>query len=103
MTERHGNNPIDTRVRMVRSQVFFGHATGNMASILIGWVLLTWVLHSGGVEAATLRVWGGLLVATALIVSLYDRKIAREGVTDENHDQRVRTRSLLGVATFASI
>jgi diguanylate cyclase (GGDEF)-like protein len=92
---------IEQRVQMARGRVFFGHATGNMVSILIGWVLLTVVLSTGGVSDGALLTWGGLLVVTALVVSLYDRKVAREGITKYNHLRQVRIRSALGIVVVA--
>lgn len=89
---------IEQRVLLVRSRVFFGHATGNMVSILIGWVLLTFVLRSGGVGDDVLKIWGGLLVVSALCVSLYDRKIERSGIDTANPLRQVRIRSILGLA-----
>jgi hypothetical protein len=75
---------IVDRVQLVRIRIFFGHANGNMASVMIGALLIATVLHSGGVSLRTLAVWGLAIGLASAGVLLFERYVARVGVTVEN-------------------
>lgn len=75
---------IVDRVQLVRIRIFCGHANGNMASVMIGALLIATVLHSGGVSLRTLAVWGLAIGLASAGVLLFERYVARVGITMEN-------------------
>lgn len=89
---------LDDNVQLARIRIFFGHASGNMASILIGAVLIAVVIHSGGVSLATLGVWGVLLCTASAGVLLVESRVKKTGVTAGNCRQLVNLRIGLGAA-----
>lgn len=72
------------RIELERIRIFFGHAAGNMVSILIGAVLITVVLRMGGVTLSSLAVWFVLLGLVCAGVFLFERHVARVGVRPDN-------------------
>lgn len=76
--------PADERVELERIRIFFGHAAGNMVSILIGAVLIAAVLRMGGVALSALAVWFVLLGIVCAGVFLFERHVARVGIRPDN-------------------
>jgi diguanylate cyclase (GGDEF)-like protein len=86
----------DERVRLNRIRILFGHANGNMASIMMGALLIAIVLYSAGVEVPVLVAWGLFLGAISIWVLLFERRVQRIGLTAENCQGLARTRIWLG-------
>lgn len=87
---------LEDRVRLVRVRIFFGHANGNMLSIMVGAVLMIVVLHGGGVAMPTLVAWGLLVGVASAGVSLFERHVARVGISGDNCRRLARIRIGLG-------
>lgn len=96
MNSPSGLSALEDRVRLVRVRIFFGHANGNMLSIMIGALLMIVVLHGGGVAMPTLMGWGLLVGVTSAGVSLFERHVARVGITGDNCRRLARIRIGLG-------
>lgn len=91
--------PLDDRVPLVQVRIFFGHASGNMAAVIIGAILVAVILYDGGVEPGTLGAWGLLLAGASARVSLFERHVARVGITAENCRRLVLARASVTAAT----
>jgi len=72
------------RVQLERIRIFFGHAAGNMLNVLVGAVLIAIVLRMGGAHLSVLATWFLLLAAVCAGVPLFERHVARVGITAEN-------------------
>jgi diguanylate cyclase (GGDEF)-like protein len=96
---------IVDRVELVRVRIFFGHANGNMASVMIGAVVIALVLHNGGVALRTLGAWGLAIGLASAGVLLFERYVGRVGVTVENCRQLAYVRIGLGagIALFYGV
>jgi diguanylate cyclase (GGDEF)-like protein len=90
--------PRDERVRLNRIRIFFGHANGNMASILIGAVLIAVILYSAGVTIPIIVAWAILLSAFSAAVVLFERHVQALGLTVANCRRLARNRIGLGAA-----
>lgn len=77
------------RVQLERVRVFFGHAGGNMLNVMAGAVLIAIVLRMGGADPSVLATWFLLLAAVCAGVPLFERHVARVGITAGNC-QRLR-------------
>lgn len=93
---------LDDNVQLARIRIFFGHASGNMASILVGAILIAVVLHSGGVSLPTLGVWGLFVCAASAGVLLVERRVKKTGVTAGNCQRLVNLRIGLGAGIALS-
>ena len=93
---------LEDRVRLVRVRIFFGHANGNMLSIMIGAVLMIVVLHGGGVAMPTLLAWGMLVGVASAGVSLFERHVGRVGISGDNCRRLARIRIGLGAGIALS-
>ena len=93
---------LEDRVRLVRVRIFFGHANGNMLSIMIGAVLMIVVLHGGGVAMPTLLAWGMLVGVASAGVSLFERHVGRVGIGGDNCRRLARIRIGLGAGIALS-
>ena len=82
----------DERVYLNRVRIFFGHANGNMASILLGAVLVAIILFNGGVAPAIIAAWAVLLAAACSGVVLFERRVARAGIDADNSRRLARIR-----------
>ena len=58
MTLPSSATSLDDNVQLARIRIFFGHASGNMASILVGAILIAVFLYLGVGPLPTLGVWG---------------------------------------------
>ena len=74
----------DERVELERIRIFFGHAAGNMANVLVGAALIVIVLRMGGADISALATWFLLLAAVCAGVPLFERHVARVGLTASN-------------------
>ena len=93
---------LDDNVQLARIRIFFGHASGNMASILVGAILIAVVLYSGGVSLPTLGVWGLFVCAASAGVLLVERRVKKTGVTAGNCQRLVNLRIGLGAGIALS-
>ena len=93
---------LDDNVQLARIRIFFGHASGNMASILVGAILIAVVLYSGGVPLPTLGVWGLFVCAASAGVLLVERRVKKTGVTAGNCQRLVNLRIGLGAGIALS-
>lgn len=94
--------PLEERVELERARIFFDLARGNMAAMLMGAMLVTLVLHLGGVAWQSLLIWGLLLSLACAVVLLFERHARRVGVTSANGRRLMHRRVALGgvVALF---
>ena len=102
MTLPSSATSLDDNVQLARIRIFFGHASGNMASILVGAILIAVVLYSGGVPLPTLGVWGLLVCAASAGVLLVERRVKKTGVTAGNCQRLVNLRIGLGAGIALS-
>lgn len=102
MTLPSSATSLDDNVQLARIRIFFGHASGNMASILVGAILIAVVLHSGGVSLPTLGVWGLFVCAASAGVLLVERRVKKTGVTAGNCQRLVNLRIGLGAGIALS-
>ena len=72
------------RVQLERIRVFFGHAGGNMLNVMAGAVLIAIVLRMGGADPSVLATWFVLLALVCAGVPLFERHVARVGITAGN-------------------
>ena len=72
------------RVQLERIRVFFGHAGGNMLNVMVGAVLIAIVLRMGGADPSVLATWFVLLALVCAGVPLFERHVARVGITAGN-------------------
>ncbi|MGB7988633.1 MAG: diguanylate cyclase [Candidatus Methylophosphatis roskildensis] len=72
------------RVQLERIRVFFGHAGGNMLNVMVGAVLIAIVLRMGGADPSVLATWFVLLALVCAGVPLFERHVARVGITASN-------------------
>lgn len=102
MTLPSSATSLDDNVQLARIRIFFGHASGNMASILVGAILIAIVLYSGGVPLPTLGVWGLFVCAASAGVLLVERRVKKTGVTAGNCQRLVNLRIGLGAGIALS-
>ena len=102
MTLPSSATSLDDNVQLARIRIFFGHASGNMASILVGAILIAVVLDSGGVSLPTLGVWGLFVCAASAGVLLVERRVKKTGVTAGNCQRLVNLRIGLGAGIALS-
>ncbi|MFZ2971192.1 MAG: response regulator [Ferribacterium limneticum] len=88
---------VDERIRLVRTETFFGHAVGNMVGILLGGAIFSVVLHKAGTAAETCAAWFALLVLMTGGVAIYERYVRKVGLTPENANGFLRTRFRMGI------
>lgn len=86
----------DERVQLNRIRIFFGHATGNMVSIMMGAVVIGFVLYGAGVGIRIVATWGLVLGAICAGVLLFERHVQRLGLTAGNGQKLARIRIWLG-------
>jgi diguanylate cyclase (GGDEF)-like protein len=106
--ERPSSGLLDDRIYINRVRIFFGHATGNMANIFIGALLIASVLRSGGTSDQALAIWLGLLILPTIAVAIFERHVRNTGIAVDNANRFVRIRIgmgalvgfLYGVAVF---
>ena len=74
MTDIHPEEvpTLSDRTTLERIRIFFGHAAGNMFSIVVAGVLIAVVLRSAGVADALLMWWFGGLVLASVAVIFYE-------------------------------
>ena len=70
-------DPVDApslsdRTTLERIRIFFGHAAGNMFSIVVAGVLIAVVLRSAGVSDTWLMTWFSGLVFASVAVIFYE-------------------------------
>jgi diguanylate cyclase (GGDEF)-like protein len=87
---------IEERVRLERVLLFFGHAKGNMAGILVGTLLIGIVLHIGGAHPHALAAWVGLIGISWFSVVRFEKKIEHTVITASNCQRLLRMRITLG-------
>ena len=63
---------LSDRTLLERTRVFFGHAAGNMFSIVVAGVLIAVVLRSAGVGDTALMAWFSGLVLASVAVIFYE-------------------------------
>jgi diguanylate cyclase (GGDEF)-like protein len=63
---------LSDRTLLERIRVFFGHAAGNMFSIVVAGVLIAVVLRSAGVDDTWLMGWFSALVLASVAVIFYE-------------------------------
>ena len=88
---------VEERIRLVRTETFFGHAVGNMVGILLGGAIFAMVLHKAGTAAETCLAWFAVLVLLTSGVAIYERYVRKVGLTPENADRFLRMRFRMGI------
>jgi diguanylate cyclase (GGDEF)-like protein len=63
---------LSDRTTLERIRIFFGHAAGNMFSIVVAGVLIAVVLRSAGVSDTWLMTWFSALVFASVAVIFYE-------------------------------
>ena len=92
---------LNDRVRLIRIQRFFHNAAGNPLGLGVGGVLLALVLRSAGVPDGALQVWLALLLLASVVLSAFQRYVARVGVSHANAERFFRIRAGLGTLNCA--
>jgi diguanylate cyclase (GGDEF)-like protein len=101
-------DPVDSpslsdRIALERIRVFFGHAAGNMLSLVVGGILIGAVLRSAGVTDLVLGGWFGALLVGVVTVSSYEAWMhGRPAQSVQAARRMLRTRIVLG-ALVASV
>jgi len=86
----------DNRLKLERVRIFFGLATGNMPSIVLGALLIATVLHNSGVPLVVNCIWLMLLIMFSVMAVAYERHVQKIGVSTDNADILLRKRMVLG-------
>jgi PAS domain S-box-containing protein len=100
MDIRENSARLEERIRLERILLFFGHARGNMAGILVGTLALGLVLKMGGANPDALAIWTGLVGASWFAVVRFEAHVQRTLVTVSNCERFLKIRIALG-ATVA--
>lgn len=96
MEQSTPNSSLNDAVRLERVRIFFGHAIGNMAGILIGSLLLGAVMYQGGVDHTVLALWFTALTFIVIAILAYQHHVRLVGLSDENCDRKLRIRIGIG-------
>ncbi len=89
---------IEDRVYLERVRLFFGHAVGNMASAMVGAVLIAAVLKSGNVATNKILYWLATIFSFSLVVAYIERLFTKSTLTIENARKWVWARIVSGSA-----
>lgn len=88
---------LSDRTLLERTRVFFGHAAGNMFSIVVAGVLIAVVLRSAGVGDTALMSWFSGLVLASVAVIFYEAWVHGQPLETVATARRVlRWRMVLG-------
>ncbi|MBL8428983.1 MAG: response regulator [Dechloromonas sp.] len=88
---------VKERIRLVRAEIFFGHAVGNMVGILLGGAIFCVVLYQAGVSNERSGAWFSILAMLTGAVALFERKVRKIGLTPENANELLRMRFRMGI------
>jgi PAS domain S-box-containing protein len=100
MEIQENSPPLEERVRLERILLFFGHAKGNMAGILLGTLVIGFVLNIGGANPGALALWTGLVGVSWFAVVRFEIHVQNTRVTASNCQRLLQIRITLG-ATVA--
>ena len=92
----------DERIRLVHAETFFGHAGGNMPSILAAAGIFCLIMSGAGVPKAIYLTWFIALLLFTGSVTLFERYVKKIGLNSENADRLVRLRFAMGVLISAT-
>ncbi|MBP8271377.1 MAG: diguanylate cyclase [Sphaerotilus sp.] len=87
---------LQSRVDLERTRIFFGHARGNMLSMLVGAAAVAMVMFMGGVPSWALSVWGVLFCSACAAVLWLEHQVLRAGLHQDNHRRMLRIRIAIG-------
>ena len=87
---------LEDRIRLVRVQAFFRNAAGGQASSVISAGLSSLVLALTGVSLVSLVLWFCAIAATSLVIFLFERRVGRIGLRQENFERLFALRMALG-------
>lgn len=89
---------IHHHVELERVRTFFGHTRGDMASLLLGALLISLILFESGTKALSLALWLITTNVVVLITMRFEQGVKRTGVTAENCQRLMRQKFILGGA-----
>lgn len=101
MKSSQNKKDLDRRVRLELIRTFFNNARGNSVLLAGGGVLFVGLLDQEGVSGILFLPWLGLLWLLCASVFLFERKVARVGITADNATRLYRIRIGLGAAVAA--
>ncbi|WP_338416339.1 diguanylate cyclase [uncultured Sphaerotilus sp.] len=91
---------LQARVDLECARIFFGHARGNMLSMLAGASAVAVVMFTGGVSLRDIGLWS-LLFSTACAGVLWlEHRVQRHGLYGHNYRRLLRIR--IGIGAIAS-
>jgi len=98
----------EDQAQLERIRIFFGHAKGNLMSLLLGGAIIDAVLHSGGTSLLAILCWDVVLVLAVIAAWMLESHVLRTGVSRDNaqgfYKLRVRMGALIsfvyGVSVF---
>jgi len=95
--EKYMNNlNINDRVYIKRVELFFGHAVGNVISLLIAAAFTSIILLSSGVPYQSVLIWFSLLSIFCIFISLVEMAFNRSKLTIDNASRWIKLRIIPG-------
>ncbi|MEX8495282.1 GGDEF domain-containing protein [Sphaerotilus sp.] len=91
---------LKARVDLERARIFFGHAKGNMLSMLAGAGAVVAVMFTGGVPLPHIGVWSLLFSVACAGVLWLEHHVQRYGLYSHNYRRLLRMR--IGIGAVAS-
>ena len=68
---------FEERVRLIRIETFFGHATGNMLGITIATLVFAFVLYDAGQAPLVWGTWALLVLCLAASLAIFEQGVAK--------------------------
>jgi diguanylate cyclase (GGDEF)-like protein len=87
---------LPSRVDLERTRIFFGHAQGNMLSMLVGAAAVATVMYTGNVSSWALGLWGGLFCSVCAVVRWIEHHVQHTGLRHDNHRRLLHIRIAIG-------
>jgi diguanylate cyclase (GGDEF)-like protein len=91
---------LQARVDLERTRIFFGHAKGNMFSMLVGAAAVAAVMYTGGVPPAQIGLWSLLFCTACVAVLGLEHHVQHTGLNAHNHRRLLRIR--IGIGAVAA-
>jgi diguanylate cyclase (GGDEF)-like protein len=98
MNGPHNTLSRDERVRLDRIRSLFGYPFGKLTGIGVSALLIAAVLRNGNVTGANIGWWAALLAVPCVAMLLFERHVARLGVTADNADLLAGIHTGIGAA-----
>mgnify|MGYP000887755517 CR=1 FL=1 len=93
---------FEERVRLIRIETFFGHATGNMLGITIATLVFAFVLYDAGQAPLVWGTWALLVLCLAASLAIFEQGVAKVGLTRESAGAYFKKRLVFGVIVGSS-